>query len=129
MDFRKFSKNYEQSLFFDEYNFGITGESNVIFGIESYIPRSISFNGTVNLFGGSMNPFEFNIRLQGLENYIESIFGIDAPLNFEKLVQNFKFIYDKVKSFIDIDEGKILRGVHGLHNCLKLKKSYGNHNF
>lgn len=107
MDFRKFSKNYEQSLFFDEYNFGVTGEANVIFGTESYIPRSFSFNGTVNLFGGSMNPFEFNIRMQGLEKYIESIFGIDAPLNFEKLVQNFKFIYDKIKSFIDIDEGKI----------------------
>lgn len=106
MDFRKFSKNYEHSLFFDEYNFGLTGESNVIFGIESYFPRSVSFNGTINLFGGSINPFEFNVRIKGLEKYIESIVGIDGPLNFERLVEKFRFIYDAITSYINIDNGK-----------------------
>lgn len=122
MDFRKFSKNYEQSLFFDEYNFGVSGEANVIFGTNSYIPRSFSFNGTVNLFGGSMNPFEFNVRMQGLEKYIESIFGIDAPLNFDKLVHNFKFLYEKIKSFFDFDEdiiGAILRSKRSTDNKLE----------
>lgn len=28
IDFRKYSRNYEYSLFFDEYNFGFSGESN-----------------------------------------------------------------------------------------------------
>lgn len=106
MDFRKFSKNYEYSLFFDEYNFGLSGESNVIFGTESYIPRSIFFNGTINLFGNSVNPFEFNIRLQGLEKYIESIFGLDGPLNFDRLVDKFGFLYDKIRNLFYFDSGK-----------------------
>lgn len=106
MDFRKFSKNYEHSLFFDEYNFGVSGESNVIFGTESYLPRSIFFNGTINLFGNSVNPFEFNIRMQGLEKYIESIFGIEGPLNFDRMMDKFGFVFAKLKSMLNIDSGK-----------------------
>jgi hypothetical protein len=105
MDFRKYSKNYEQSLFFEEYNFGMSGETNVIFGTESYIPRSFSFNGTVNLFGGSINALEFNVRMQGLEKYIESIVGLDGPLNFGRLIEHFRFFFEKIKKFFNIDEG------------------------
>lgn len=107
LDFRKFSKNYEYSLFFDEYNFGFSGESNVIFGTESYLPRSIYFNGTVNLFGNSMNPLEFNVRMQGMEKYVESIFGIEAPLNFDRLVDKFGFLYEKIKGLFSFDPGEI----------------------
>jgi Domain of unknown function (DUF1943)/Lipoprotein amino terminal region len=67
IDFRKYSRNYEYSLFFDEYNFGISGESNVLFGTESYLPGTVYFNGTVNLFGNSFNPLEFKIRIKGME--------------------------------------------------------------
>lgn len=102
MDFRKFSKNYEYSLFFDEYNFGLSGESNVIFGT-SYLPRSVSFNGTINLFGNSVNTLEFNIRIQGMEKYIESIFGIEGPLNFDRLVDKFGFILEKFRSMFSFD--------------------------
>lgn len=101
LDFRKFSKNYEYSLFFEEYNFGVTGESNVIFGIESYIPRSISFNGTVNLFGGSINPFEFNIRMQGLEKKMESIFGLEGSLNFARIMEVLKSYFGIVREFLE----------------------------
>lgn len=107
MDFRKFSKNYEYSLFFDEYNFGMSGESNVIFGTDSYLPRSLFFNGTINLFGNSMNPFEFNIRMQGLEKYVESIFGLDGPLNFDRMIDKFRFVFDKIKSLFYLENGKI----------------------
>mgnify|MGYP003476921330 CR=1 FL=1 len=108
MDMRKFSKNYEYSLFFDEYNFGVTGESNVIFGIESYIPRSISFNGTVNLFGGSINPFEFNIRMQGLDKFMESIFGLEGTFNFARIMEGLKSYFDILKGYLEnyIDFGK-----------------------
>lgn len=108
MDFRKFSKNYEYSLFFDEYNFGISGESNVIFGTESYLPRSLFFNGSVNLFGNSVNPLEFNIRMQGLEKYVESIFGLDGPLNFDRMADNFGFIFEKIKSSFNFDHGNTI---------------------
>lgn len=107
MDFRKFSKNYEYSLFFDEYNFGLSGESNVIFGTESYLPRSIFFNGTINLFGNSVNPFEFNIRMQGMEKYVESIFGLEGPLNFDRMIDKFGFVFEKFKSIFNFDEGEL----------------------
>jgi hypothetical protein len=67
LDFRKYSRNYEYSLFFDEYNFGLSGESNCIFGLDSYLPTTFSFNGTVNLFGNSANPVDFKIRIKGME--------------------------------------------------------------
>lgn len=67
MDFRKYSRNFEYSLFFEEYNFGLSGESNVIFGVDSYLPKTLSFNGTVNLFGNSANAIDFKIRMQGME--------------------------------------------------------------
>jgi hypothetical protein len=67
LDFRKFSKNYEYSLFFEEYNFGVSGESNCLFGVDSYLPSTFTFNGTVNLFGNSANPFDMKIRVKGME--------------------------------------------------------------
>ena len=112
MDFRKYSKNYERSLFFDEYNFGLSGESNVIFGTESFLPRSISFNGTINLFGNSLNPSEINLRIQGMEKYIESIFGLDGPLNFERLIDKFGFLFDKVRQLFNFDQGEFNNVTH-----------------
>lgn len=103
-DFRKFSKNYEYSLFFEEYNFGISGESNVIFATESYLPRSIQFNGTINLFGNSLNPLEFALRIQGMEKYIETIFGLNGPLNFDKLVDKFGAVFEKIKSMFSVED-------------------------
>jgi hypothetical protein len=111
MDFRKFSKNYEYSLFFDEYNFGLSGESNVIFGTESYLPRSVYFNGTINLFGNSVNPFEFNIRIKGMEKYVESIFGLSGPLNFERILDKFGFIYNKFKNLFNFDDHEIIETI------------------
>lgn len=106
-DFRKFSKNYEYSLFFEEYNFGVSGESNVIFGTESFLPRSIQFNGTMNLFGNSLNPVEFALRIRGMEKYIESIFGLNGPLNFEKLMDKFGFIFEKLKNMFNVEDDVI----------------------
>lgn len=121
LDVRKFSKNHEYSLFFDEYNFGFSGESNVIFGIESYLPRSVSFNGTINLFGASVNPFEFNIRMQGLENYVESIFGLDGPLNFDRMLDRFGFIYGYIKNFFNFENDVFIESFLRSKRSLKAK--------
>lgn len=106
-DFRKFSKNYEYSLFFEEYNFGVSGESNVIFGTESFLPRFVQFNGTINLFGNSLNPLEFALRIRGMEKYIESIFGLNGPLNLEKLLDKFGFIFEKLKNMFNVEDDVI----------------------
>lgn len=92
LDIRKFSRNFERSIFFDEYNFGASSEANLIFGTESYIPRTISLNFTADLFGESVNLFEISARMQGFEHMVESIFGPKGPLNTEKLVDQFKFL-------------------------------------
>ncbi|XP_055389464.1 uncharacterized protein LOC129618631 [Condylostylus longicornis] len=92
MDIRKFSRNYEYSLFFDEYNFGAEAESNIIFGTDSYLPRIVNLNFTADLFGESVNFFEITGRAQGFEQFIVSIFGPKGPLNSEVVRNKFKFL-------------------------------------
>ncbi|XP_053673666.1 uncharacterized protein LOC128723926 [Anopheles nili] len=75
LDVRKFSRNYEQTLFFDKYNFGATVDSNVIFATDSYLPRSVRLNLTADLFGESVNFLELNVRLEGLEDSVQHLFG------------------------------------------------------
>ncbi|XP_045482614.1 uncharacterized protein LOC123686485 [Harmonia axyridis] len=84
-DLRKFSHNYEGSLFFEEYNIGGNYDSNLIFSTKSYVPSSASFNFTVDLFGESINMFEVTARVQGFENYFESLFGPKGPWSYSKL--------------------------------------------
>lgn len=92
MDLRKFSRNFEKSIFFDEYNFGANSEANLIFGTESYVPRSISLNFTADLFGESVNLIEISARMQGFEHMIEQMFGPKGPLNTEKFAKHFEFL-------------------------------------
>ncbi|KAK9890371.1 hypothetical protein WA026_010464 [Henosepilachna vigintioctopunctata] len=84
-DIRKFSHNYEGSLFFEEYNIGGNYESNLIFSTNSYIPTSTSVNLTIDLFGESINLFQVSGRMQGFENYLESLFGPKGPWSYTKL--------------------------------------------
>lgn len=83
LDIRSFSRNFEHSLFFDEYNLGINSEANIIFGTESYLPRTASYNFTVDLFGESINVFELTAHMQGFEHMVESIFGPNGAYNEE----------------------------------------------
>lgn len=92
MDMRKFSRNYEHSLFFDEYNFGTATDANLIFGSDSYIPRLMTFNFTADLFGESVNFFEISSRAEGFEQLITSIFGPTGPLNRELFRKKFAFL-------------------------------------
>ncbi|XP_056647213.1 uncharacterized protein LOC130451874 [Diorhabda sublineata] len=75
IDVRKFSRNFEGSMYFEEYNGGGNYESNVIFSTNSYVPKSAMLNLTVDLFGESFNVFEIYGRVDGFEHYLESIFG------------------------------------------------------
>lgn len=92
MDIRKYSRNYEHSLFFDEYNFGTTADANVIFGTDSYLPRIASLNFTADLFGQSVNFFEFTARAEGLEEMVSNAFGPKGPLNGELLRKKLSFL-------------------------------------
>lgn len=92
MDMRKFSRNYEHSLFFDEYNCGTATDANLIFGSDSYIPRLMTFNFTADLFGESVNFFEVSSRAEGFEQLVASIFGPQGPLNRELFKKKFSFL-------------------------------------
>lgn len=92
LDFRKFSRNYEHSLFFDEYNFGTTTDANVIFGTDSYLPRIASVNFTADLFGQSVNFFEFSARAEGFEEMAANAFGPKGPFSGELLRKKLSFL-------------------------------------
>lgn len=127
MDIRKFSRNYEHSLFFDEYNFGANTDSNVIFGTDSYLPRSASFNLTADLFGESVNFFEFNARMQGFEKLIESTFGQNGPYNTENVKKKFSEVTDFFKEKVDQIEDEINLEKLGLK--MKREVSDDDYNF
>ncbi|XP_055713060.1 uncharacterized protein LOC129807664 isoform X2 [Phlebotomus papatasi] len=92
MDIRKFSRNFEHSVFFNEYNLGANVDSNLIFGTDSYLPRTMSLNFTADLFGESVNLLEISGRTEGFEHYFETIFGPKGPLNTEKFREKFSFL-------------------------------------
>lgn len=108
MDRRKFSRNYEHSMFFDEYNFGVNSDSNVIFSTDSYLPRSVNFNFTVDLFGESVNLLELSARMEGFEHFVESLFGPKGDYNRDWFKEKMAFIPDflREKSPIKGEWGK-----------------------
>ena len=57
-DFRQYSRNYEFSHTCPRTNLAFSGESDVIFSRQSYVPRSASLNLDVSLFGNTLNLFE-----------------------------------------------------------------------
>ncbi|KAI5644619.1 lipoprotein amino terminal region domain-containing protein [Phthorimaea operculella] len=99
-DFRMFSRNYEQSVFFDQYNAGGNYEANVIFSPDSYIPRSVGLNLTIDMFGESINIFEMKGRAEGFETYFENVFGNNGVLSKNNImdainnIRNFRSLND-----------------------------------
>ncbi|XP_006820902.1 apolipophorins-like [Saccoglossus kowalevskii] len=74
-DPRKFSRALEGTLFSEKLNVGGTIESHVVFSPKSYVPRSGMLNMTTDLFGYSINLFEFGGRVEGLDYLLEKFFG------------------------------------------------------
>nr|XP_012235380.1 PREDICTED: uncharacterized protein LOC105679739 [Linepithema humile] len=89
-DIRKFSRNYENSFFSEEYNIGANYQTNLIFSPKSYMPRSLTFNVTTDLFGQSVNLFEITARMEGLEYYAENIFGPNGIYSNENISNHLR---------------------------------------
>ena len=105
-DVRKFSRSYENSFFSEEYNFGANQQSNLIFSPKSYIPRTASYNLTVDLFGESVNVFEVNMRAEGLEFYAENLFGPKGPFSGVKVADHFRQFLRQFRSAKPEDGGR-----------------------
>ncbi|XP_054083621.1 apolipophorins [Zeugodacus cucurbitae] len=102
LDMRKFSRNYQQNLFFDEFNFGSTIDLNVIFGTESSLPRMMTFNFTSNLFGHSINFLELTTRSEGFDELISSFIIPEDWFNAESILKHkgLKDILDIFRTWI-----------------------------
>ncbi|XP_012280436.1 uncharacterized protein LOC105699757 [Orussus abietinus] len=102
-DMRKFSRNYDNSFFSDEYNIGANYQGNLIFSPKSYIPRSAVFNFTMDLFGESVNLFEVGAWMEGLEFYAESLFGPEGPFSEEKVGNHLSQLLRRFRSVPEND--------------------------
>lgn len=100
LDMRKFSRNYEHSLFFDQYNVGASSETNIIFGTDSFMPRSASLNFTVDLFGESVNVFEIDAHIHGFEHLFEGMFGPKGPMSTQGFSEKVEAVTNYVKEKI-----------------------------
>nr|CAD7460027.1 unnamed protein product [Timema tahoe] len=116
-DVRKFSRNYEASLFSEILNAGGTVDSNVIFSPESYLPRSASLNLTVDLFGEAFNVLEFGGRAEGLEQYVEDLFGPDGYYPDKSLRKTLRNIKDRFRS----QQEEIENGIGALARSFDVK--------
>ena len=54
---------------------GAGAESNLIWSSTSTLPRSLSTNLTVDLFGQSLNLLDAGLRMEGLEYLLETLLG------------------------------------------------------
>ncbi|PSN49824.1 hypothetical protein C0J52_08839 [Blattella germanica] len=140
-DMRKYSHNYEGSMFFENYNLGGSYESNLIFSPKSYLPRSASLNLTVDLFGESVNVLEVAGRMEGFEHYIESIFGPKGPFSSTKVKEgleklrvlrstpeDLKSKVDELPNVVDsnFDDPKLSLAMKIFGNELRYHKFSGN---
>lgn len=108
LDLRKFSRNFEQSLFFDEYNVGTRFDANLIFGTESFLPRAIGFNVSADLFGESVNLFEVSTRMEGLEQLAEKAFGPSGIVKSKYFGESMKFLNKMWSDRFSGEETKLL---------------------
>lgn len=100
-DLRKYSRNYDNSFFSEEYNFGGNYQGNLIFSPKSYVPRQATFNFTLDLFGESVNAFQMDIRMEGMEFYIENLFGPSGPFSGEIMGNHVKQFLRQFRSAPD----------------------------
>ncbi|EZA49996.1 Apolipophorins [Ooceraea biroi] len=98
IDVRKFSRNYENSFFSEEYNVGANYQANLIFSPKSYVPRSLTLNVTTDIFGQSVNLFEITARMEGLEYYAESLFGPNGIYSNEKVSNHLRNLLRYIRS-------------------------------
>lgn len=79
-DIRRFSRNLAVSDYCNINNAGWDADTHVVYSPNSFLPRSASMNLTIDLFGQSVNLFEFGLRAENLERVLEAYLGPDSPV-------------------------------------------------
>lgn len=77
----QFSRSFESSNFVPEYNLGDRVEANVIYSNQSFAPRALGANLTINWFGRSVNLLEVGVRGENIDAYFSDLLnlGLAAP--------------------------------------------------
>jgi len=70
LDGKKFSRNYFFEMFFDPIDAGFELEGDIIFSKNVPLPRRLSLNTTVDMFGHNVNLFDFGLRFENVEDVI-----------------------------------------------------------
>ncbi|KAK4871612.1 hypothetical protein RN001_015736 [Aquatica leii] len=131
-DFRKYSRNYEMSTFFETLSTGATIESNVIFTSESYLPKSLMLNLTLDLFGEPVNIFEVGARMEGYEEIIENLFGPEGYFPEESLhnaLESFRNNKDETDKIQELRKSFETKTIYKEPNGLFYAKIFGNEIF
>ncbi|KAK7085189.1 hypothetical protein SK128_008227, partial [Halocaridina rubra] len=97
------SRNYRYAHFTELTNMGGSVESNVIFTPNSYIPQHASVNLTLDILEKSINVFEMGGHFQGLEDYVERLFGRDGYFKHESI----QTLLEHLRPKRDIREDKL----------------------
>jgi len=79
-DPRKFSRNFQ--IDDDEEDLYFISDSNVIYNKESFLPKTLSTNISVQMYGSEYNLFEVGVNLANAEDIFESFFRADESKTF-----------------------------------------------
>lgn len=104
-DLRKFSRNLEYSSFSPDANLGLGAEGNLIFSQDSFIPRSLDANVTVEAYGNAYNLIEVGGYAEHLEEAVEKWLGPQGCVKqnsisglISKGVEKFDQVVEAVKN-------------------------------
>lgn len=78
-DFRKYSFNRDYSYYLSGIGLGAGVDTNLVFTPQSYLPKHLQTNVTIDLFNNVINIGEFSIRIENIESMIESFFAQQTP--------------------------------------------------
>lgn len=85
VDWRRFSFASDNSFLIESLGVGASSQSNIIYGLDGYLPRSIRWNVTAEIFGNEFNTWDLSIRQESLEKVLENMFSTTENNRYEIL--------------------------------------------
>ncbi|KRX40698.1 Vitellogenin, partial [Trichinella murrelli] len=114
-DFYRFSHFHHFSTFSKRENVGFDFEHAVLFAPDEYMPKQAFLNFTIHMYGQSMNLLEIGGRADGLDLFVEDLFG---PNGYFSNPEGYYFMGNK-----EVYKNPSIRKLHDhVHKQLNIKK-------
>lgn len=104
-DFRRYSFNREFSYAVESLGLGASAETSVVYSQKSFLPKSVAFNFSTEVFGGSFNVLEVESRQDNLDRVVEHYFGpkgffsgLNLQSAYDTLVAQYNKLSEKAQS-------------------------------